>query len=109
MKSRINVTVDQDLHLYLMNKGEKISGIVNEMLRQYTQIDNENTGQLQELENELHDVNQKIGELDKKRADLSMKIAMIKNKQQQEQEQQWENVESVHQSVMNSGQWQDLV
>lgn len=107
-KKTIAITVDEDLHRYMQNTGVKISPLANEMFRQYCQIDNEDYGELKNLEQDLDEVNQKVKELDKKRADLSMKISMIKDRQRSENEEAFRKAEAWDDTIKNSGEWQHM-
>jgi CII-binding regulator of phage lambda lysogenization HflD len=89
MKKTKCITLDADLDLYYRTNHPNIniSGIINNLLRMHSRMDDENFGEEKELKEKLSELNKKIHNIEEERAKISMKIAMIQEKKEQQEKQ----------------------
>ena len=105
------ITIDEDIDLLYRTKYSNIniSGFINDILRQHSRIDDENFEEENILIEELNNINSSITDLEKKRIDISLKLSMLKTKEEQKHKYELEKVDVMSKTMRNSGVLKDMI
>jgi len=103
MKQQIHVRIDSEIYLMLRAKHTNISGTVNKLLREYVEVEDDESSDILKLQDELEKVKQERENKTKELGVLAVKIAKMKEDKEKQEAENQEKRKALIESIKRSG------
>lgn len=107
MKQQIHIRIDSEIYLMLRAKEINISGTVNKLLREYIEIEEDESSDILKLQDQLEKVKQERESKTKELGLLAVKIAKLKEDKEKEETENQEKRKSLIESIKRTGDWHE--